>query len=54
MFLANACAGLDYDFDGECSIIKVKEPKTRAEEISNELCDILLASKTRGVFIKTN
>lgn len=54
MFLANACAGLDYDFDGECSIIKVKEPKTRAEEISNELCDILLANKTRGVFIKIN
>lgn len=51
MFLANACAGLDFDYDGECSIIKVKDPKTRTEEISNEFVDLLFDNGIRGVSI---
>lgn len=51
MFLANACAGLDFDYDGECSIIKVKNPKNRCQEISNEFVDILFNNGIRGVSI---
>lgn len=51
MFLANACAGLDFDYDGECSIIRVANPKTRAEEISNEFVDLLFDNGIRGVSI---
>lgn len=51
MFLANACAGLDFDYDGECSIIRVANPETRAEEISNEFVDLLFDNGIRGVSI---
>lgn len=51
MFLANACAGLDFDYDGECSIVKVAEPKDRCQEISNEFVDILFKNGIRGVSI---
>lgn len=51
MYLANACAGLDFDYDGESSIIEVKEPKNRCEEITNKIVELLFDNGMRGVSI---
>lgn len=54
MYLANACAGLDFDYDGECSMIYTTSPTTRGEEITNEFIDTIFNSEIRGVNIIQN
>ena len=36
------CAGLDYDYDGSCCLVRVKEPENKLEENSNYFLDLLL------------
>lgn len=52
MFLANACAGLDFDYDGESSMIYTENPTTREEEITNLFVDVLFENGIRGVSIR--
>lgn len=36
------CAGLDYDYDGSCCLVRVKDPENKLEENSNYFLDLLL------------
>lgn len=54
MFIAMACAGLDFDYDGAVVIIKVKNPESREEEIANFFVDLLMSLGIRGVAIQTH
>ena len=45
------CAGLDYDYDGSCCLVRVKEPENKLEENSNYFLDLLLDRvKKNGYF----
>ena len=45
------CAGLDYDYDGSCCLVRVKEPENKLEENSNYFLDLLLNRvKKNGYF----
>lgn len=52
MFLAMACAGLDFDYDGCVILIYTENPSTRLEEITNIFVDMLYENGIRGVGIK--
>lgn len=45
------CAGLDYDYDGSCCLVRVKNPENKLEENSNYFLDLLLNRvKKEGYF----